>query len=55
MKGAGIFRRKGEIFVWLTETPEHIPVQMTSNIMIGAVQAVLIEAKGVDLPLAQGQ
>ncbi len=47
--GSGIFRHKGNIFVWLSDDAQRIPVQMSSNILIGAVKARLIEAQGVDL------
>ena len=46
---ASIFQKKGEMFVWLTDDAQHVPVQMRSTIMIGTVEAQLIEAKGVTL------
>jgi Protein of unknown function (DUF3108) len=49
LREASIFRKKGEMFVWLTDDAQHVPVQMRSTIMIGAVQAQLIEAKGITL------
>lgn len=45
MKSEGIFQRKGEIFIWLTDDERHIPVKMKTKVTIGSVTATLVEAK----------
>jgi hypothetical protein len=44
---AGVLKRDGELFIWLTDDARRIPVQMQSNIAIGALHARLQRAKGV--------
>ncbi|OIO55928.1 MAG: hypothetical protein AUJ55_09735 [Proteobacteria bacterium CG1_02_64_396] len=41
LKSEGIFQRKGEMRIWLTDDARHIPVRMESKIAIGAVVAEL--------------
>ncbi|HEX8960354.1 MAG TPA: DUF3108 domain-containing protein [Geobacteraceae bacterium] len=45
MKSEGIFQRKGEIYIWLTDDERHIPVKMKTKVTIGSVTATLTEAK----------
>jgi hypothetical protein len=52
LKFEGIFRRKGELHVWVTRDPRHIPVLMKSKVRIGSINAELVrftvgEAAGV--------
>jgi hypothetical protein len=49
---SGIFRRAGELFIWLTDDARRVPVQMLSRITIGAVTARLLTVKGVELSYA---
>ncbi len=49
LQAAGIFRHKGDMFIWLTDDAYRVPVQLRSNIKIGAVRARLINVQGVDL------
>ena len=49
LQDAGIFRHKGDMFIWLTDDAHRVPVQMQSDIKIGAVSAQLVQAKGVSL------
>jgi hypothetical protein len=49
LQAAGIFRHKGDMFIWLTDDAYRVPVQLKSNIKIGAVTAHLVNVKGVDL------
>ena len=42
MKSEGIFYRKGEIFIWLTDDARHIPVKMQSKVKIGSITASLV-------------
>ena len=53
LREAGIFRHKGNMFVWLTDDAQRIPVQLRSDIKIGSVKARLIQAKGVQLVQAE--
>jgi Protein of unknown function (DUF3108) len=43
MKSEGIFYRKGEIFIWLTDDENHIPVKMQTKVAIGSITATLIK------------
>jgi len=45
MKSEGIFYRKGEIFIWLTDDGKHIPVQLQTKVAVGSITATLV--KGV--------
>jgi hypothetical protein len=42
MKSEGIFYRKGEIFIWLTDDARHIPVKMQTKVKIGSITASLV-------------
>lgn len=54
LQTSGIFRREGELFVWLSDDASRVPVQMLSRIAIGAVTARLLKVQGVDLAGASG-
>jgi hypothetical protein len=41
MKSEGIFSRRGEIYIWLTEDERRIPVMMKTKIKIGSIKALL--------------
>lgn len=43
LKYEGIFQRKGELYVWLTDDSRKMPVRMKSKIKIGSVFADLLE------------
>lgn len=43
MKSEGIFSRKGEIFIWLTDDVKHIPVRMQTKVAIGSITATLVQ------------
>jgi len=45
LKFEGIFQRKGEVYVWLTDDSRRMPVRMKSRIKIGSVFADLVEYK----------
>ncbi len=47
LQAAGIFRHKGDMFVWLTDDARRVPVQLKSTIKIGSVKARLVQARGV--------
>ena len=42
LKFEGIFRRKGELHVWMTDDKWHIPVLMKSEVRIGSINAELV-------------
>jgi len=44
IKSEGIFERKGEIFIWLTDDARRIPVKMKTKVRIGSVTATLVDA-----------
>jgi hypothetical protein len=43
MKSEGIFYRKGEIFIWLTDDAKHIPVKLQTKVAVGSITAVLVK------------
>jgi hypothetical protein len=43
MKSEGIFYRKGEIFIWLTDDTKHIPVKVETKVFIGHIAATLVK------------
>ena len=43
MKSEGIFYRKGEIFIWLTDDAKHIPVKLQTKVAVGSITATLIK------------
>jgi hypothetical protein len=55
LREAGIFHHQGDMFVWLSDDAQRVPVQLRSDIKIGAVKARLVEARGVQLVQAAGK
>jgi hypothetical protein len=45
LRASGIFQHKGKLTVWMSTDPSRIPVMMKSKILIGSINAVLIEAE----------
>ena len=45
IKSEGIFERKGEIFIWLTDDARRIPVKMKTKVKIGSITATLVGGK----------
>ena len=43
MKSEGIFYRKGEILIWLTDDAKRIPVQLQTKVAVGHVTATLVQ------------
>ncbi len=43
MKSEGIFYRKGEIFIWLTDDAKRIPVQLQTKVAVGHITATLVQ------------
>ena len=42
MKSEGIFNRKGDLYIWLTDDLRRIPVKMQSKVAVGAITATLV-------------
>ncbi len=47
----GLFKSEGSIKIWLTDDDNHIPVKMSSKILIGEIEAKLVKYSGVHGPL----
>lgn len=43
MKSEGIFSRKGDIFIWLTDDDKRIPVLLKTKVAVGSVTATLVD------------
>jgi len=43
MKSEGIFYRKGEILIWLTDDAKHIPVKLQTKVAVGHITATLVQ------------
>jgi hypothetical protein len=41
MKSEGIFNRKGDVYIWLTDDKKRIPVKLESKVPIGSITATL--------------
>jgi hypothetical protein len=56
LKFEGIFRRKGSLYVWMTDDENHIPVLMKSKVSVGSIVAELVRytIDGGDLPAGAG-
>jgi hypothetical protein len=42
MKSEGIFNRKGDMYIWLTDDLKRIPVKMETKAVIGSITATLV-------------
>jgi hypothetical protein len=42
MQSEGIFNKKGEIFIWLTDDQKHVPVKMQTKVVVGSITATLV-------------
>lgn len=42
MKSEGIFNRKGEVLIWLTDDQKRMPVKMQTKVAVGAISATLV-------------
>ncbi len=43
MKSEGIFNRKGDVIIWLTDDHKRIPVKMQTKVAVGSITATLVE------------
>ncbi len=51
----GIFRKQGEMWIWVTDDERHMPVLMKTKVKIGSVNAVLdrfTPGEGAELPVS---
>ena len=46
LRTPGLFKHQGKILVWLTDDARHVPIQMKSELPIGAISVVLVEVGG---------
>jgi hypothetical protein len=42
MKSEGIFNKKGDMYIWLTDDQKRIPVKMQTKVAVGSVIATLV-------------
>jgi hypothetical protein len=42
MKSEGIFNRKGDILIWLTDDERRLPVMMLTKVAVGSITATLV-------------
>ena len=52
LKSEGVFRRKGDVFVWLSDDERRLPLLMRSKVKVGKVNAELVrytDGKGLTL------
>ncbi len=47
----GLFKSEGTIKIWLTDDDNHMPVKMSSKILIGEIEAKLVKYQGILGPL----
>ena len=41
MKSEGIFNKKGDVYIWLTDDKKRVPVKLESKVAIGSITATL--------------
>lgn len=46
MRSEGLFKQKGQLTIWLTDDRRRIPVQVKSDLPIGAISIVLVDVEG---------
>ncbi len=47
----GLFKNEGSIKIWLTDDYNHMPVKMSSKVLIGEIEAKLVKYEGIRSPL----
>jgi hypothetical protein len=45
MKSEGIFSKRGEIYIWLTDDEKRVPVKLKTKVAVGSIKAVLVGGK----------
>jgi hypothetical protein len=43
LKSEGIFNRRGDMYIWLTDDARHLPVQLKTKVVVGFVTATIAE------------
>ena len=51
IKGEGLFNKKGWLRIWLTDDEYKVPVQMTTEVIVGHITSELIKIEGIPTPL----
>ena len=51
IKGEGLFNKKGRLRIWLTDDEYKVPVQMTTEVIVGHITSELIKIEGIPTPL----
>ncbi len=46
MRSPGLFKQKGRLLIWLTDDRRRVPVQVKSELPIGAISIVLVDVQG---------
>ncbi|MEK6589152.1 MAG: DUF3108 domain-containing protein [Nitrospinota bacterium] len=46
LKFEGVFQRKGDVYIWLTDDEKKIPVQVKMRILLGSIYAKIIDMRG---------
>lgn len=47
----GLFKNEGSIRIWMTDDANHMPVKMSTKVLIGSINATLVKYQGVKNPL----
>jgi hypothetical protein len=47
----GLFKNEGSIRIWMTDDANHMPVKMSTKVIIGSIDAKLVKYQGVKNPL----
>lgn len=51
LEGESIFKQKGELWIWLTDDEQKIPVKMKSKVAVGSISTELKKIEGVEMPI----
>ncbi len=51
IKEGGLFKSKGRVLIWLTDDERKMPVKVSTEIVVGSIEAELREYSGVILPI----
>ena len=47
----GLFKSDGKVDIWLTDDERRIPVRVSTKILIGSIDAELVEMRGINGPI----
>lgn len=51
MKEGGLFKSEGHIIIWMTNDERKIPVKVSTEVVVGSIDAELREYSGIDGPI----